>query len=269
MMSIFVQKKKVYRLFILLFGLITGCLAAQKSVCAWGPDDRPTYTNETQPGFAVFNSITDNAAMGDERNFVRVREANTADSYTDELEVVPGKEYEVFIYYRNDAAYDTNPTGYGVAADVRIASAYPAVINPGESGMVSGMLYWSYVTPDDAENARDGSVWDEAYLTTGTPNTVLRYKTGTAVIHNGGETDQSVLSTNIFTEDGTYIGYNKLTGIVPGGLEYSGYITYTLVAGTDAGANPGNEAAAAILIKNICRAAAAISGRLWYFLARQ
>lgn len=207
-----------------------GFLGSAADVSAWGPADRPTYTNAKPAPYATFNSITDNAAVGDERNFVRVREAGTNNKYVDELEVVPGKEYEVYIYYHNDAATDTNATGYGMATDARVASAYPTVLNPGERGMISAYLYWSYVMPGDGDRPRAGSVWDEAYLTTKSANTVLKYKTGTAVIHNAGGANGSVLSTRLFTNDGTYIGFNKLTGVLPGCAEYSGYITYTLVA---------------------------------------
>lgn len=200
------------------------------NVSAWGPADRPTYTNAKPAPYATFNSITDNVAVGDERNFVRVREAGITSTFVDELEVVPGKEYEVYIYYHNDAASNTNSAGYGMATGVRVASAYPIYLNPGERGAITGNIYWKYYMPGDEEHQRDGSVWDEAYLTTKTENTVLRYKTGTAVIHNGGQANGSVLSTNLFTKEGTYIGYNKLTGVLPGCSEYSGYITYTLVA---------------------------------------
>lgn len=212
---------------VLFFVFLSGI--SNIDVLAWGPD-RPTYTNESPAAFATFNSITDNAAVGDERNFVRIREAGTHNTYEDELEVVPGKEYEVYIYYHNNAASNTNSTGYGIATDVRVASGYPSIVNPGDRGMVSALIYWKYFTPDDDENALDGAVWDEAYVTTQFPDTVLRYKTGTAVIHNGGEMDGSVLSTDLFTQEGTHIGYNELAGVIPGCAEYSGHITYTLVA---------------------------------------
>lgn len=198
------------------------------SVSAWGPTDRPTYTNESPAPYATFNSITNNAAVGDERNFVRVREAGTTDTYVDEITVTPGKEYEVYIYYHNNAASNTNSAGYGMATNVKMSSAYPTVINPGERGMVSGIISWSYVTPEDPNNAKEGKVWDEAYLTTNTANTVLRRSN--AVIHNHGAANGQILSSDLFTEGGTYLGYNKLTGNLPGCAEYSGYVTYTLTA---------------------------------------
>ena len=196
---------------------------------AWGPE-RATYTMESPAPYATFNSIINNPAVGDERNFVRIGEIGSSEAYRDEIEIVPGKEYEVYIYFHNNAATNTNSAGYGMATNARIASAYPTVLNPGERGMISGILSWSYVTPSDPNNAQTGKVWDEAYVTTNSNNVVLRYKTGTAIIHNGGSANGSVLPTNLFTENGTPIGYNKLEGRLPGCAEYSGYITYTLVA---------------------------------------
>ncbi len=196
---------------------------------AWGPE-RQTYTNESPAPYATFNSITNNAAVGDERNFVRIGEVGSTDAYRDEIEIVPGKEYEVYIYYHNNAASNTNASGYGMATNTRVSSAYPTILNVGERGMISGIISWSYVTPSSPNNAQTGTVWDEAYVTTKTEGVSLRYKTGSAVIHNGGASNGSVLPTTLFTEEGTPIGYNKLIGNLPGCAEYSGYITYTLIA---------------------------------------
>ena len=204
-------------------------LALTAPTFAWGPE-RTTYTNESPANYATFNSITNNAAVGDERNFVRVGEVGSSEPYADTIEVEPGKEYEVYIYYHNDAASNTNESGYGMATNARISSAYPTILHSDSKGMISGIVTWSYVTPDSPNDAKTGKVWDEAYLTTKTDGVVLRYKTGTATIHNDGKTDGSTLPVDLFTENGTPIGYNKLTGNLPGCAEYSGYITYTLVA---------------------------------------
>ncbi len=222
------RKTKFLSTLVVGVAVLAACLPIA-SVKAWGPE-RTTYTNESPAPYATFNSITNNAAVGDERNFVRIGEANSTDPYTDEIEVVPGKEYEVYIYYHNNAASNTNSSGYGVATNVRLSSAYPTVLNTNERGMVSGILSWSYVTQEAPNDAKTGEVWDEAYFTTKTDGVTLRYKTGTAVIHNGGKANGTVLPTDLFTKEGTPIGYNKLSGTLPGCAEYSGYITYTLVA---------------------------------------
>lgn len=230
MSKIFQTKQRVAKTILLtLGGLLTIPLLATHSAKAWGPE-RTTYTNDHPASYATFNSITDNAAVGDERNFVRVREAGTDQTFQDEIEIVPGKEYEVYIYYHNNAGTSTNASGYGMATNTKVSSAYPTILNPNERGMVSGIISWSYVTPEQPNNPQQGQVWDEAYLTTQSNNVVLRYKTGTAMIHNSGAANGSVLPTTLFTEAGTPIGFNKLTGTIPGCAEYSGHITYTLVA---------------------------------------
>lgn len=198
------------------------------SVSAWGPENRITYTNENPAPYATFNSITNNAAIGDERNFVRIGEADSTDPYTDEIEIVPGKEYEVYIYFHNDAADNTNASGYGIATATKVASSYPAVVKKDAKGVVTGDITWNYV--DLSDKTHDGKVWDEAYVTTKSDSVVLRYKTGSAIIHNSGKANGSVLSDALFSEGGTAIGYNELKGVMPGCAQYSGYITYTLVA---------------------------------------
>lgn len=218
---------------VVLVAIATAAVATG-TANAWGPE-RTTYTNKAPADYATFNSITDNVAVGDERNFVRIREAGTSNEYVDTLEIQPGHEYEVYIYYHNNAASDTNASGYGMATNVRMSSAYPTLVNTNEKGMISGIISWSYVTPSDPNNAQTGTVWDEAYVTSSVDGVVLKYKTGTATIHNGGATDGTILPTALFTTEGTPLGYNQLTGTLPGCAEYSGYVNYVLVA-----ENPGS-----------------------------
>ena len=209
---------------------IVGGLIATSSAFAWGPGDRPTYTNERPADYATFNSITNNAGVGDERNFVRVKELGTEDKYSDEVKVEPGKEYEVYLYYHNNAGSDTNSSGVGLALQTKAAATYPAKISKDAAGTLTGEITWKYITSKTDTVVHDGKVWDEATLSTDYDDVVLRYKPGSAMIHNSGSINGSVLSTNLFAEGGTYIGFNKLNGAVPGCAEYSGHITYTLVA---------------------------------------
>lgn len=196
--------------------------APSAPVSAWGPE-RPSFTNENPASYVTFNSITNNAAIGDEFNFVRIGKANSDEKYIDTLEIVPGEEYEVYVYYHNNASGSLNASGKGIANGVRISSAYPTTVKKGEKGMVSGIV--------SASDAVPTSVWDEAYFVTNSDEEItLRYKTGTAIIHNAGRVNGSILSDNLFTEEGVYIGINTLDGRIPGCAEYSGYITYTLIA---------------------------------------
>lgn len=198
-----------------------GLLAVSPSY-AWGPD-RPTYTNAKPADHVVFNSITDNAGVGDERNFVRVRELGTEDKYRDEVKVTAGKEYEVYIYFHNNAAANLNASGKGVANGARVSSQFPNSVSATSKGKISAIV--------SATDADPKEVWDEAYLTTDSKTPIrLHYKKASAIFHNAFKANGSVMSEALFSSKGTYIGLNTLDGWLPGCAEYSGYITYTLVA---------------------------------------
>ena len=53
-----------------------------------------------------------------------------------------------------------------------------------------------------------------------------RFVLGQSKIFNNWKTNDNVLSSNLFTYDGTYLGLNELNGIVPGGDEYRGYLRF-------------------------------------------
>ena len=67
-------------------------LATSAGALAWGPE-RPTYTIEKPADHVTFNSITNNPAYGDERNFVRIKEAGApASAYSDDTKVEPAND---------------------------------------------------------------------------------------------------------------------------------------------------------------------------------
>ncbi len=190
------------------------------SVMAWGPE-RPTYTMEKPASAATFNSITDNPELGDERNFVRIAEKGASGVFGDEITIEPGKEYEVYIGYHNDAATNTNDTGVGIAQQVRLASTFPATVKSGDRVTVAAVI--------SASNTNPKKVWDEAYMTAA-KDVKLSYVSGSAKIYNGWAINGSVLPSSLFTEEGTYLGVGKLDGIVYGCAEYSGHVIYTIKA---------------------------------------
>lgn len=210
----------------LLMGMAAGALflgqvVATPAVMAWGPE-RPTFTNNEPADYPVFNSITDNAAVQDERDFVRIAEKNAGATYSSDIVIEAGKQYEVYIYYHNDASetYNDKAHGYkGVARDVRVSSGFPQELSKGERGKVVGII--------SASNTNPLQVWDEAYITAKEAAT-LHYVTGSAKIYNGYATNGSTLSTNLFTDTGTFIGVNALNGVVLGCAEYSGQVVYTI-----------------------------------------
>ncbi len=219
------QNKKKIVVSALALALLGGFVVGAKA-SAWGPE-RDVYTNENPAPQAVFNSITNNAAVGDERDFVRIVEVKndgTKDPYKNELTIRAGHDYEVYIYYHNNASasYNTAEEQFkGVARNVRVSAAFPQSLEAGETGEVNAII--------SAERTLVKEVYDEAKVTA-EEKVKLAYISGSAKIYNGGEANGSVLSTNLFSEEGTLIGYNTLNGVIYGCDEYSGQIVFRIRA---------------------------------------
>ena len=129
------NKGVVYRMSAILLSIATIIAAMLPiQVFAWGPE-RPTYTMANPADHVTFNSITDNNVLGDERNFVRVAEAGASGTFKDEIEIKPGKEYEVYIGYHNNASASLNTTaqgGVGIALDTKLSTQFPAKVTPAQ-----------------------------------------------------------------------------------------------------------------------------------------
>lgn len=200
-------------------------LTAFASVSAWGPE-RATFTMEQPATYPTFNSITNNPSIGDERDFVRVGEINAdVTDLRNEVEVVPGRQYLVYIYFHNNASSTFNDAAHdysGVAVRTRMSTAFSTVLTPSDKGKISATI--------TADNSNPGSVWDEAYLTTKTNKVLMRYVTGSAKIHSDWKASGSVMPSTLFTEEGALLGLNNLNGIIPGCEEYHGVVRYVLQA---------------------------------------
>ncbi len=196
-------------------------LLMTQGVFAWGPE-RPQYTMDNPAEHAVFNSIVDNPAVGNEFDFVRVVEKNTGNEYVSNLTIEAGKQYEVYIYYHNDASatYNDREHNYiGGARETRMSSSFPLELAANQRGTITGRISSTTTTP--------AAVWDEAYVTAKQAMT-LHYVEGSAKIYNNWPVSGSVLSTRLFSTEGTYIGLTELNGVIPGCEAYSGSVIYTI-----------------------------------------
>ncbi len=212
--------------------VLTASIISLSSAFAWGPE-RQTYTMEVPATAPTMNSITNNPMIGDERNFVRVREAGAGD-FIDTAEVEPGKTYEVYIFYHNNAAdnfnFDTNRSG--IAVNVRMRSSFPKELAEGERGTITGALSSGDQQSNGLwtnSNTNPPLVWDEAFITA-TTDLNLHYIAGSAKIYNNGRTNGQVLSENLFSDIGTFLGVNTLNGMLPGCAQYSGHVIYKIKA---------------------------------------
>ena len=215
-------KFKILRLLVATFSV---SLLTFASVSAWGPE-RPTFTMEKPATYPTFNSITNNPTIGDERDFVRVGEINAdVTQLKNEIEVVPGRQYLVYVYFHNNASATYNDSAHnnsGVALRTRMSSSFSTVLTPSDKGTITATI--------TADNSNPLSVWDEAFMTTKTEKVLMRYVSGSAKIYNDWKANGSVMSTNLFTEEGTLLGLNALNGVIPGCEEYHGVVSYVLQA---------------------------------------
>lgn len=202
---------------VLAVSVIT--VAAGATALAWGPD-RPTYTTKNPADHVTFNSITDNPEYGDERNFVRIKDASSPSSaYSDDTKVEPGKDYEVYVYYHNNASKTLNDAAHGqkgIAKDAKLRMAMPGGLKAGERTGITGYI--------SASNAAPGEVYDNSYMTA-TTDVALRYIPGSATITSGGAINGQKLPDSLFST-GALLGYDSLNGVIPGCNEYAGYVKF-------------------------------------------
>lgn len=203
--------------FTAVVAMVATAIIVPAAVFAWGPD-RPTFTYENPANYVTFNSITNNPQVGDERNFVRVREAGVG-TYGENVNLVPGKTYEVSMYYHNNAASNLNAGGTGIAKDAKARIQMPGVLQAGETGTITGFI--------SASNANPGTVWDEAKAKT-TNAVALRYVQNSAKFTSNGDIDGQTVPNTLFTT-GANLGYDSQNGTLPGCNEYAGYITFKFV----------------------------------------
>lgn len=200
-------------------------LMLTSSVSAWGPE-RTTFTMEKPATYPTFNSITNNPTIGDERDFVRVGKINAdVTDLKNEIEVEPGNQYLVYIYFHNNASSSINDSAHnyaGVAMQTKMATNFSTVLTPEKKGEITATIR--------ANNSNPAAVWDEAYMTTKTEKVLMHYVEGSAKIYNDWKTNNGIMPDSLFTQEGSLLGLNALNGVIPGCEEYHGVITYVLRA---------------------------------------
>ena len=192
------KKTKIARI-ICVTATVSLSLFSLTSASAWGPE-RATFTMEKPATYPTFNSITNNPTIGDERDFVRVGEINAKETdLKNEIEVVPGKQYLVYIYFHNNASATFNDSAHnnsGVALQTKMATSFSTVLTPEKKGEITGTI--------TASNSNPASVWDEAYMTTKTNKVLMHYVEGSAKIYNDWKTNGGIMPSSSIPPSGTY-----------------------------------------------------------------
>lgn len=200
--------------------MIAAAVIVPVAAFAWGPT-RQTFTMEQPSDHVQFNSITNNPNIGDERNFVGIREVGSSNVWYDTMNAQPGKEYFVRMYVHNNAAANLNLVAENVTAKFNLPTT------TGTSIQVNGFLSATNVGAD--KNGNTGSyaeVYDHATFTAN-ENFNLAYVANSLKYENNVFGAAGVaLPESIFTSAGAKLGYNALDGKIPGCLEYAGYVSF-------------------------------------------
>ncbi len=202
-----------------IVAMIAAAIIVPAVVFAWGPS-RPTYTYDSPAPHVTFNSITDNPSVGDERNFIRIREDATGTSFSDNVTFEPGKVYEVMAYYHNNAKTSLNASGVGIAQNAKLRMEVPGVVKGGVNAALTGFI--------SADNATPGTVWDEAYGKNATnADIAVRYVSNSAKVTSNGAVNGQTVPDSLFTT-GAFLGYEAQDGKLKGCNEFAGYVIFKL-----------------------------------------
>ena len=193
-----------------VIAIIAAAIIVPATLFAWGPT-RPTYTMANPADHVTFNSITDNPNIGDERNFVGIRETGTSNLWSDDMTVQNGKEYTVRMYVHNNAAANLNLVAHNVNAKFNLPTT------TGKSIQVNGFL--------NSSNSSPAEVYDHAIFSS-TQDFNLAYVSGSLKYENNVSTFN--LPESIFTSSGASLGYSSMNGNIPGCIQYAGYVSFTV-----------------------------------------
>lgn len=179
--------------------------------CGWGPDRR-LFSDAHRPDYGLLNSVIDNSAVGDERNFLVVKKSSITSEarWKDRLHVSDGGEYLLRVYARNDGSGDaTGPAGaiHGATASVNLPK------NSATNHCVTAFL--------DGDNQE--RLWDSVQLIAETAF-VLRFLD--ARLYSNEHPDPGIaLSTDLLTADGVTLGSGSPDKLLRPGSADEIYIT--------------------------------------------
>lgn len=205
--------------------VVLAAVAVPAGLLAWGPD-RPAFTLENPADYVTFNSITNNAKHGNEFNFTQIRNATDGGQFGEHVDLIPGKEYEVYVFYHNNAKSSLNESGEGIAQNAQMRVQMPGRVAKGADARVDGVV--------SADNAKPQQVWDEAKMSNKTDGDItLRYVQDSANLTNAdaaGNNRVFDVDGHALLQGGIKLGWNEMDGKLPGCNEYSGYVKYRFKA---------------------------------------
>lgn len=186
---------------------------------------------------AIFNSLIDGEEFGEEQCFVGIREKADA-SYQRAMCIAPGCDYEVRVFYHNDADIMITHEE-GTARESKLRAFFTKQIRFGETGVVSAAIF--------SESDILPVIWDGITIQSA-EELSLSYKIASARIYNRWNGDGLVLPQTLFTENGVYLGTDEMNGILPPGS--SGYVTFIIHTSGNRDENSSSFSRKAISVAN-------------------
>ena len=176
--------------------------------------------NKPSP-YPVMNSLADNNVIGDERNFFRLREADSKEKFGNLIMIQPGKEYEFYTLFCNAGKPSLKENG--TLHNVRLQVTIPRHIDDHKLCRAEAVL--------TSDNSDPGTVWCGSFMWSEVP-VDLEYVQDSARLHSD-KTDKEglLLSPDVFKKGGTLLGIKKLDGELPcTGLDCVGHVLIKMKA---------------------------------------
>ena len=173
-------------------------VVALDSVNGCGPS-REMYKSTDDIDRVILNSLEHYSNMN-EAEFVGIR-ADADSEYKREMLIEPGCDYEVRVFYHNDASEGTFES-----KETKVRAFYSKNIDVGQEGVVSASLA--------SLNAAVPLIWDGVRLFSSEPLTIS-YKIASAKIQNRWKSNGHILPQTLFSEEGVFIGADEIDGIIP------------------------------------------------------
>jgi hypothetical protein len=175
----------------------------------WYPQ-RPIYEDNTFPDHLTFNSTAHNHVIGDERNWVRVRDAKTEDEFVDRIEAKPGQLYDISGYVHLDGPEDQMATDTSLAFEIPDCTAHLIAIR--------GILDSISTFPKEVENGVEFWAREDFHLSYVPDSAILENNVGKFPLPN------SIVAA------GSPIGVKQMDGVFEPGYGNAAYVTFTVRA---------------------------------------
>ncbi len=170
--------------------------------------------------YPVFNSVIDHPDLGDERQFIHVRQGGESEWHRS-MKLISGKQYEIKVNFRNDADPKYNYSKYNhsaIATGTRMSIDVPQYISPHNCFKIEARITCNnlnYTITDSITIETDDDKGKK-----------IQTVVGQSKIHNNWETNLQVMPSSLFSFNGALIGLKSFNGAIPGGDDYSGYVNF-------------------------------------------